>query len=690
MQAMSAALYAGCAAVYSLLACLIVRGGVPRRAGFALLGAVILTAVWAAAVAWHPAEPLVGLSGALDLARAFAWYGFMLCLFHRSLPGRRPLFAVLAWLGVLAVLAATVASGDASPAGLLRSVGLDARILFALGTLLLIENLYRNTPEDARWHVCLPAVAVGGLLLYDVFLYADAALFHRFSPTLVEGRAIVTAMVAPLLAVAAARNRSWGIAIHVSRNLVFHSATLILGGGFLIGLAAVGEVFRRFGSDWGLLAEISLIFAGLIAFGMLLTSGSARSRLRAFVVQSFYNHRYDYRREWIRCIETLSPANYASLPVRVVRAIADVVDSPGGTLLLRGAEEDVFRWAGSWNQPAGPASIAPDHPLVGEFGDGTRVVELGDATRRVSIRGSSGNYGLAVADLPGAEQQPDYWLAVPLSQGGRLIGFVLLANPRAGFKLDREVIDLLRIVGREVAIALAEQRATERMLELGALHDYGRRFAFVAHDIKNVAGQLSMLLANADCHIGNPAFQRDMLLTVRSSVERITALLVRLRTPEGAAAFFPDERVASIVMASRRTRGAPIEIESDGRPGGVVMPPAAFDAMLAHLLDNAIDASHPGEAVHVRLCHEARLTIDIVDRGPGMSLQFIRDELFRPFGSSKRDGLGIGAYEARELLRRAGGDLLVMSRPGLGTTMRILLPLIGNAATAGLPLAVPA
>jgi nitrogen-specific signal transduction histidine kinase len=68
-----------------------------------------------------------------------------------------------------------------------------------------------------------------------------------------------------------------------------------------------------------------------------------------------------------------------------------------------------------------------------------------------------------------------------------------------------------------------------------------------------------------------------------------------------------------------------------------------------------------------------------------MAPEFVRDELFRPLRSSKADGHGIGAYQARELLRDAGGDLLVLSRPGDGTTMRIMLPLVQPIAAEPQP-----
>ena len=74
--------------------------------------------------------------------------------------------------------------------------------------------------------------------------------------------------------------------------------------------------------------------------------------------------------------------------------------------------------------------------------------------------------------------------------------------------------------------------------------------------------------------------------------------------------------------------------------------------------------------------NQTHLVIDIVDRGPGMDDAFIRDQLFLPFRSTKSGGHGIGAFQTRELIRMSGGDLEVISEPGAGTTMRILLPLV--------------
>ena len=359
-------LHGACAVLYAGLATLILIRQRPSRAGLWLAGACLVTALWAATVALGWGSTFGRPAGWLGLARSAAWYGFLLHLYRRSVTVHRQLiqaFTTMGLLGLLLVggLPLIDLLSNGSPASL-WSVGIAIPLGFAVCNLLLIENLYFNTPTDVRWHINLLCVALGGLFLYDLVLYADALLFRAISMPLFEGRASATALAAPLIALAAARNRRWSIDIHVSRDVVFHSATLVISGIFLLGLAATGEIFRRSGAEWGYVAEVSLIFAGVLVVAVLLTSGSARSRIRSIVVDNFFSHRYDYRREWMRCIDTLTaPTAHTSLPVRAIRAVAEVVDSPAGALFVRAPDEVAFQWAGSWNMPAVTLPIPPGH-----------------------------------------------------------------------------------------------------------------------------------------------------------------------------------------------------------------------------------------------------------------------------------------------------------------------------------------
>ena len=670
---MNATLYTLCAATYAALAAFVLLRTRANPSRLPLLVACLFTAFWAGAGVVAPvANPLGGAAGLIDLARLAAWYGVTLNLYRRFVPGRtgpgRSFIVMGALIALMVGGAMLVGLGRGGGVPSLVSAGVAVRLVLAICEVLLLENLLRNAPEEAHWNVNLVCIGLGALAVYDIILCTDAALFRQASPVLADGRVLANVLVAPLLALAAVRTQKTP-ALAMSRTAAFHSASLVASGVLLLALAGVGEVFRAFGTRWGAVAEVGLVCSGVIGVAVLLTSGAGRSHIRAALVDPFFAERYDYRREWLRCIGMLAGAEGgAPLHTRVIRAVAQVVDSPAGALFL-GESGSGFQWAGSWNMPALPLPVPPGHPLLAGFGAGEDIAVPDPATLR----------------QPPLDALPALWLAVPLPRpgGGRPAGFVLVARPRAPFVLDAEVFALLRTVAREVATYLAEQRALQALMEARQLRDFGKRFAFVAHDIKNVSSQLGLLLANAEHHLDNPEFQRDMLETVRASVRKISALLRRLQEPAqamtGDAApgrVDPLGRLESLAATCRQLRGAVVAVEADAPAAAVAIAPGAFDAVVTHLLDNAIEAAGAGAPVRILLRRDQQqMVVDIIDRGPGMTPDFVRDELFRPFRTSKREGSGIGAFQARELLREAGGDLVVLSRPGEGTTMRLLLPL---------------
>ncbi len=681
-----------CSAAYGAFA-----GGVVGQArrsptGIWLASAAFVTAIWAGTAALTPSHQPIA---AFDLLRLFAWYGFCLHLYSRVAGGLRAckLFILLGAVGGLGALAA-VLTGTADLAGPLdlASPAILLRLGLGIGQLLLLENTYLETDPGRRWHVVLACIALGGPAAYDVAVCADAVLLRAASPLLVTGRPMVAILVMPLLAVAAARNRHWRVDLHVSRTVAFHSATLVISGVFLVALAVIGELVRRFvpayGGGWGSLTELFLICAGVLTVAVLLTSGSARGLLRHSVVDHFFTTRYDYRREWQRCTEILSAPE--PLHERVIRAIADTVDSPAGLFFRREPGQAGLAWAGAWNAPpCGPLGADEAAPL------------LTDKPCLVPA------LPLAFAEDPGAPQAGPHlfrpWLAVPIPEPAAgtadlaaPMGCVVLARPRAPFALDAEVFDLLRILASEAAIHLAQDRAAASLLRAQELRAYGERFAFVAHDIKNVASQLSLLLTNAETHLADPAFQQDMLATVRASVNRIGGLIRRLEparddrsTRRAMAAPADAGRVLNALLAARARSGA--QLTADIPPAGqvaIAMEPAAFQTAVTHLLDNAEQAAGQGGTVRVTLSATAdRVAVDIADDGPGMDPVFVRDELFRPFSTRTEGGSGLGAFQARTLVQAAGGELAVLTSPGCGTTMRLFVPRAPGGPAPSLSLA---
>jgi len=257
----------------------------------------------------------------------------------------------------------------------------------------------------------------------------------------------------------------------------------------------------------------------------------------------------------------------------------------------------------------------------------------------------------------------------------------MLGQPRVLRELNWEDYDLLKTVGRQCASYLAEQDAARALLEARQFDEFNKRFAFVLHDIKNLVSQLSLMVNNAEKHRNNPAFQEDMLQTVSESVEKMNNLLVRLHEggKQAAASVALDlsRFLRQIVDRNSRANGR-LHFSSDADGIAVVIDAERLGAVMAHVIDNALDAIDENGSVQVRLGAVGQeAVIEVEDDGCGMDADFVRDELFKPFRTSKGSGYGIGAFESREYVREQGGRMDVRSARGAGTTVTIRLPAIG-------------
>jgi putative PEP-CTERM system histidine kinase len=243
--------------------------------------------------------------------------------------------------------------------------------------------------------------------------------------------------------------------------------------------------------------------------------------------------------------------------------------------------------------------------------------------------------------------------------------------------VDWEVRDLLKAAGRAAAVYLAQLRATEALLESRKFDAFNRMSAFVVHDLKNLVAQLSLMLRNAERHRDNPEFQRDMLETVANVVARMNKLMLQLRmgtTPVESARPLELEPIVRRVCAAKSARPGAIDLALS--PGVTALGHEdRLEHVIGHLVQNALDATAGGGSVRVATAREDRFAaVEVADTGPGMSPEFVRERLFKPFETTKSSGMGIGVYESQQYVAGLGGRILVDSREGAGTRVRVLLP----------------
>lgn len=671
--------YSIAAVAFLFLSGLLLTSWRGRLHGMVLTSACLLTALWAATVAYLIAKghPLSFLTDILEIFRNAGWSVFLVMLlgsFQKTDDSPsvrfRPFVAGIAAFYLL-IFFATVyihwGGGSLQGAFAFMTV-VTGRVAMAVMGMILVEQFYRNTPAKQRWGIKYLCLGIGGVFAYDFYLYSDAMLFRHVNSEIWAARGIVNALIVPLVAVSAARNPQWSLGISVSRRILFHSAALFGAALYLLTMAAVGYYLRFFGGNWGTVLQAAFLFGAVILLLGVLFSGSLRSWLKVYISKHFFIYNYDYREEWLRFTRTLSEVGHG-LEERAIQAVAELVESPGGALWIN-RETGNCEPVAHWNMPLASGAEPANSDFCQFLENKQWVIDLQEYAANPE------KYGLT--SIPQWLQAiPKAWLVVPLIQQGRLFGMIVLALPRSRVRLNWEVCDLLKIAGNQAASYLAQQEAANALLVARQFESFNRMSTFVVHDLKNLVSQLSLLLSNAEKHKNNPEFQKDMLDTVDLSVQKMKRLLQKLSSGnsiEKPAPLFIDQLLQQTVAAKSTAEPKPaLEIKE---PGQLVFANwARLERVIGHLIQNAIEATPRDGHVQVRLSSDQDAAIvEIEDTGHGMSETFIRERLFRPFESTKSAGMGVGVFESREYVKELGGQLEVSSAPSSGTTFRMSLP----------------
>jgi putative PEP-CTERM system histidine kinase len=662
-----AAAFAGFTVLSVLLAVALRGGAAPARR---LLIATVVSALWALILTIEHSERHLPawLILAAELARDGAWLYALLGLAPATLPR---LFAPVSY-GLWGLWAL------ASLTGIRIEYSMGAGgFCMSLLMLLLLEQVYRNAPEAARGDLKFLAIGVGGLFTYDLFLYAQAVLLGGLDAMSWHARGFANLLLMPLLLLGARRLPDSDLRVFVSRQVTFYTTTFLAAGIYLLLMSLAGYAIRELGGAWGETARGFFLIGAFALLVILVTSAAMRRRLRVFVSKHFYRNKYDYRVEWLRFIKTLSTADATDVPRTIVQAVAQTLDSPGGMLLT--VDENARRlvpaaaWPLTLADLPGVTALAADDPLVELMRRRRWIVDVREHAERPAL--------YEHVPMPAWMRADARWrIVAPIFKVDVLIGIFVLFDPPPPFELSFEDRDLLHTMGQHVATMLAQHEADRRVTELSQFETYNRLTAFVMHDLKNCAAQLTLVVGNAKKHRHNPEFIDDAIETVANTSERVTRLIEQLTRRELPTAPATAVRLAELAaVAVERCRARrPQPTFATGRDCACLVNADRETLVTAieHVVRNAQDATRENGSVRIDVEDDARsVRLTVADDGAGMDADFLQHQLFRPFHSTKGSkGMGIGAYQAREFAQSVGGDVEVESRPGAGTRFSFIFP----------------
>ena len=288
----------------------------------------------------------------------------------------------------------------------------------------------------------------------------------------------------------------------------------------------------------------------------------------------------------------------------------------------------------------------------------------------------------------------DAALCVPLTTKSGLVGIMTLGEKEGGeyAQADLEILDTL---ANHSALAIQNLRLQEHLRQSKELESFYKISSFVIHDLRNTASTLYMLSDNARDHMDDPDFRDNLVKSLAGSVEKMKELLSRVSMVSESKSLAPQaidiNRLIGKLVEQEIRLAASIELRLDLQPIPDVLADAEqLKKVLVNLLLNAIQAMSNGGKLSVRTkCFEEAgcdpvaalkkngqefVEVAVQDTGVGMTEEFLNTKLFKPFQTTKKKGLGIGLYHCKEMIEKLGGYIWARSKPGVGTTLYLALP----------------
>lgn len=651
-----------------------------------LLVATALTALWglvtaAHAAAWLPIPESLPLT--TSWIRNLAWCVAILHILKQAH------FARNAWWFASATLQAAI--GSVAFVGIVHTLLMFSAVhplsieqqwwwfdagqaLICLFGLLLLEQLYKNMTPYQVPQIKLLCLSVGALLGFDYLVTINGLVFQRMDMSAWALRGWVCVLAAPPLALMVWYRQQWVKTIGFTQALAVRPIVLMAGSSYWAMLASVTTyltwVDGGWREAWPALAIVSLVLGIFWA----LSARLARAYLRAKMTPTFFQTRFDFRQEWSRFSHVLSArSDDWSLAKRVIIAFANMVDAKGGVLYEK-SESGRFERQDTWgnlNQNLAPKEVP--NALISWLEETHDVMDA-EGFRKQGVAMSH------QASFAWICSQPWAWLVVPLIHQEHLHGVVILSHREDSLNLDGEVAHLLQTAGIQAAMCLQQHQAQEALIVARQFEGMNRLAAYLLHDMKNIVSQLSLVLQNAEKQKDNPHFIASVFGTISRSVNQMQQMMQQLNRGQTGLVKEPFEAL-SVIRRALQVAGSrePIPVLlTEPLPPNVWLygDRKRFFHILTNLFDNAQTATAASGRIDVRLSlTPTRCGIEILDTGTGMTPEFVENDLFKPFRTTKSaGGMGIGLFEVKDYCQAVGGCVSVDSTLGEGTVVTLVLP----------------
>ncbi|MBK7090489.1 MAG: PEP-CTERM system histidine kinase PrsK [bacterium] len=531
--------------------------------------------------------------------------------------------------------------------------------------LLQLESTYRASHGRLRRSLVLPILTTALLLAVNIVSGMMGLLIARVEFMSIQISALLMMGSFVLLARFVVYEERQGQGVVVSREAVYSSVALVLIGGYFIVIGAAVKLLVSLGGSPQIFLSVLAAFVVILFFVALIMSGSIRNRWRSIVDRSIYSGKVELLTEITAFAEDVTAATDRQEMFAAIEHVLQHRCSMNNTVIyLRGDKlgEFVKRYPETVLGAESAAELEQYLFRIGRMSNASQFLALG-----LSLKNDERAF---VESYSSCE-------LIPLVARKEFVGFIACQSDKP---IPDDVRFLIDSISHQLALSLLSVKQSEKLLETRELASFTKVSSFVIHDVKNLISMLSMIMQNAERKFDDPRFQQMTTETLRGAQERMKRLINRLSSPSDHLDFVLTncdlhQTLLSLIEEMKLSAQNKITVVTEIENLPMVRGnEEKLRSVLSNLIINAIEAMpNGGELRFLATQDDNTASLTVQDTGSGMTAEFMRDRLFRPFQTSKPSGLGIGLFQSRELVEQMGGQLTVTSVVGQGSSFKLKL-----------------
>ena len=555
-------------------------------------------------------------------------------------------------------------------------------IIISIAILMNLERTFRHSTGHIRWQTKFMFLGIGSLFGIRIFTDSQVVLFNGVDTGLylVDLGALLIANF--FIFRSLFRGKPLNASIQLSHQFLYTSFTILIVGAYFISLGMIAWISVHFEWIRNVNLAIFLTFVVIIGLATFLLSDRLRTKRKRFISRHLKRPQYDYQKIWEDFTQrTASVTKTNELCSIIVKMVSDTLGILSVSIWLVDEKQEQLSFGGS------TVFTADQIEEMHFFKEGgTKMIRaMTNQNMPLDLKGREDDWVADLAhtyELETKESRIRY--CVPLNAAGQLIGIMTLSEKVFYEALTFEESELIKTISGQAAAALLGMRLSERLRQTKELEAFQTMSAFFMHDLKNLASKLSLVTQNLPLHMDNPEFRTDALKTISQSVSKINKMSSRLSLlSQKIDLSFRETNINDLITAAiydaKEYVKAQVRQNFDKNMPLLPIDQEQMHKVLENLLMNAYDATgNDGQISVATSSQDNWVEISVSDTGCGISKEFMERNLFRPFQTTKKQGMGIGLYHCKTIIDAHGGKLNVESEEGKGSVFKILLPLGKN------------